>query len=493
MSAPGGGRARAVVVLVAALAALAGAGLVEWLDPLPTVTAAEPVSQPPAESGSWYCPYVGAPEETAVLSIAAVGDAEATVRVVRYPPDGARYDPAVTIPAGEQHDVRIDPGHATFPVGVHWEGGPVVAAWRVAAADHAAAPCAAQASERWYVAGLDSAEGATSRLHLFNPFTIDATVRVSFALPEGPVTLALTDNLVVPAGAAVPLDLADYQPEQPDLGAVVEVLAGRVIAAGEVRFAPRGDVTGPRGRVLIPASAEPGLAWMFPYARADEQGESWLSILNPGDREAAVELRVTDPSPDAGALGEVSVPAGGQVRVDLTDVADETEFSVTAVVVNEVPVVATRTTWLRTTAGLEGVGASTGGAPAREVALVGAGLGERRGQVVVLNPGTEAVRVTVDAGPGTPETWADQPVEPNDRLALLLTDLGVDRAAVAVRVHASGPVVAEIRSHTPTGALRFWSAIGVPEAAWRGPPERLPVRRDPSLSTRPWATQEAGG
>jgi hypothetical protein len=482
-------RAGAIALLVAAVLLAGGAGVAEWLLPAPERTLADEVAQDPARSGAWYCPVTAEAEETAVLSVAAVGEEEAVVRVVRYPPSGPVADPPVTLTPGTQHDVRVDPGHATFPLSVRWEGGPAAAARRVTGGDDAAAPCVAEPSERWLVPGLDTADGARSRLHLFNPFRVDATVRVSFALPEGPVTLALTDNLVVPAASALSLDLQEYQPEQPDLGAVIETLAGRVVAAGETRFAPRGDAQGPRGRTLLPAVAEPGEEWTFPYARADEHAESWLSVLNPGEREAAIELRVTDPGFEGAALGELSVPAGGLVRIDLAETAAAPEFSVSIAGLNEVPVAVTRTTWLRTGDGREGVGATTGAASATDWALVGAGLGDRRGQIIIANPGVEEASVTVDAGEDAPDEWSSLVVKPNGRLTLDLSEAGLERSSVLVRVRGSVPLVAEVRSHAPAGGLRFWTTTGSPGVAWRGPEHRLPVRRDPSLATRPWSAE----
>jgi hypothetical protein len=447
----------------------------------------EPVAQEEARAGAWYCPATAEDEETAFVSIAATGDEDSLVTVYRYPAHGTPgADPTVTVPAGEQHEIRLDPGHATFPIAVRWQGGPAAAAWRVEGADAAAAPCAPGAADLWHIPGFDTAAGARSFLHLFNPFAIDATVRVTFGTPEGRVSLALTDNVVVPAGRSVRVDLNEFQPEQPDLAASVEVLAGRVASSGEVRYSPLRDEVGPQGRVLLPADEAGKLEAAFGYARADELGASWLSVFNPGSREAAVELRVTDPAPEAIALGETSVPAGGVVRIDLTEVTDEPEFGLALLVNNDVPVVAARTTWVSTGDGREGVAASLGASPAQRWVLAGGGLGERRGQVAVYNPGPEAAGVDVDAGVGTPAEWSGLALGPNERLGLSLTELTEDRPSVAVAVSATTPVVAELRAHAMGERLRFWSAVGLPEAAWRGLPARPPLLREAGLTTRPW-------
>ncbi len=53
-----------------------------------------------------------------------------------------------------------------------------------------------------------------------------------------------------------------------------------------------------------------------------------------------------------------------------------------------------------------------------------------------------------------------------------------------VRVTSDVPVVAEIRSVSDGEGSRMWTAIGVPQEIWLGPPTRPPVELDPGLPTR---------
>lgn len=443
----------------------------------------EEVPQDPAQAGAWYCPATAGDEESAVLSVAAVGDAPSRTRVYRYPEGQAVGDDPVTVAPGDEHTLVLGPGESSRPVTVRWEGGPAVATWRIEAGDTPAAPCAPGPAERWHLAGFDTATGSRSLLHLFNPYTEDAVARVVFATPEGPVRLVLTDNIFVAAGTSTAIDLGEFQPEQPDLGAIVEVLSGRLVAQGEVRMAPVGERQGPTGRLLMPAATAPATAWSFGYARADEGSNSWLSVLNTSEREAAVAVRVSNPTPEAG-VQEHSVPSGGVLRIDLAELSTEPEFGVSVESVNEVPVVVHRTVHLRT-GGREGLAGSRGGRPATRWALVGGGAGDRRGRVNVYNPGTEPVTVTVRTSGEEPADWQDRSLPPNGWTAFDLADVDPVRTQIPALVDASGPVVAELRSHYPAGRLRLWTAVGVPETAWTGPPTRPAVRRDPSLSTRP--------
>lgn len=488
-SAPSPRISQRATVAVVATAVLVGVALVaDVLAAPPPPLPADPVPQEAAQAGAWYCPATAGEGESAVLSVAAVGEEPSRVTVVRYPERQPTPDEPVDVAPGDEHTVILGPGEATTPVAVRWEGGPAVASWRIEAGDTPGAPCEPGPAETWHVAGLDTAGGSTSTLHLFNPFGADAVARVTFATSEGRVALLLTNNLLVAAGSSARIDLGEFQPEQPDLGVTVEVLTGRLVAQGELVLQPVGEQGGPTGRALLPAATEASLDWAFGYARIDETSSSWLSVLNPGEREAAVEVRVSSPAPEAG-LQEYSVPAGGVLTIDLAELSEQAEFGVSAQSVNDVPVVIHRVTTLRTDV-REGVAASRGAQAATRWALVGGGAAERRGRVVVYNPGVEAVTVDLVTNAEEPEGWAGVEVPPNGWATFNLVDLDPDRPQIPVRLEASGPVVPELRSHHQSGGLRLWTAVGVPEVDWTGPPTRPPVHRDPALSTRPLESGE---
>lgn len=485
------GRRRAAAGVVVAMAVLVGVALIADVlaQPQPPLPA-DAVPQDAAQAGAWYCPATAGEGESAVLSVAAVGSEASRVTVVRYPERQPVPDEPVNVSPGDEHTVILGPGEATTPVAVRWEGGPAVASYRIEAGDTPGAPCEPGPSETWHLAGFDTAGGATSTLHLFNPFGADAVARVTFATPEGRVVLLLTQNLLVEAGSSTRIDLGEFQPEQPELGATVEVLTGRLVAQGELVLNPVGERVGPSGRALIPAAHASGDQWSFGYARVDESSASWLSVLNTGDREAAVEVRVSSPTPEAGVL-EHSVPAGGVLMIDLAELSEAPDFGVSARSVNEVPIVVHRVTTLRAS-GREGLAVSRGEVPVTRWALVGGGAADRRGLVLVYNPGAEPVTLDLATNPETPVEWQGVEVPPNGWLSFNLVDVAPDRGQIPVRLEASGPVVAELRSHHQSGALRLWTAVGVPEEAWTGPSTRPPVHRDPALSTRPLDTGQAG-
>lgn len=479
----GPGLAPLMVLLVCAVA-LAAASAVELgvdTDPRPV---ADVAAHPPA-SGWSYCPVTAGEDEEAVLAVAPATEQPSSVTVVRYTAGGRVVEDPVEVAPGEQHRLVLDGAAAREPVAVRWTGAPAVATWSAGGEDTAAAPCETGPARRWHVTGFDTTAQNRGLLHLFNPFGVDAVVRVTFGTPSGRVALVLTDNVHVGAGSALTMTLNDYEPEQPDLAVTVETLSGRVVAGGETRLRPTANQPGPTGRALLRASPEPAGEWSLAAAASRDEGEaSWVSVYNPADREAAVQVRVSDPLPEGAALlSEVSVPAGGVIRLQLEETSATPEHGVLVQAVTDLPVVVSGLSVVRTEAG-DGVAASLAGQAAERWALAGGASAGWSAQLALYNPGAEAVRVAVDVGEGTPASWAGIEIGPNGRAAVDLAEAG-DRASLPLRVTGDGPFVAELRSRSAAEPVRLWTAVAVPSRVWEGPSRRPATWRDPRLSTSP--------
>lgn len=475
------------MAVLAAVAALLFVGIA--VDVFAAASPAPPaprVEQGAATAGTWYCPAVAGEGERARLTVAAVGEQPSSVVVDRYAQGRAVADEAREVSPGKALVIDFEEEDATSPTAVRWTGGAAVATWRVIGESTAAAPCEPAPAQRWHIAGLNSTRGLRSTLHLFNPYTADAVVRLVFATPEGDVRLVLADNVHVGAGGTTSVDLRRFQPEVPDLGVVVEVLSGRVVAQGEQTIAPPPRTSGASGRVLLSGAPSPAERWYFAFAADGEDTESWLSVLNPGDEVAAVEVRVSNPSGEASSLlAEISVPSGAIARVELAGASKDPGFGVAVNVVNGQPVVVTRSVSL-TNSGSSGVAGGLG-APALSTkwALVGAGTAGADSVVSLYNPGAQPATVTVST-PGAPDAWQSIGLPPNGRTSLNLADIGEERASVPVIVTSDVPIVSGIRSASPKGDdKRLWLNVGVPEAVWLGPPSRPAVRRDPAMATLP--------
>ena len=435
------------------------------------------------DRGVRYCPVTAGEEESATLVLAAGPEAtEATV--VRYGQAGPERGEPHDLAAGEQRDVTLDGGEAGDPVAVEWRGGPVAASWHVEGERDAGAPCPTVPAPTWHLAGMDTALGAETTLHLFNPFSVDAVVRVRFGTPEGRVDLLRTDNVVVPAGGTEVVDLVDVQPEEPELGVTVETLAGRVIAGGELDRTrlDEDDDEGPQGRTLVPAVAEPGQRWHLPSAIVGEAWESDVVVYNPGEREAAVTVSTSDPLGDV-ARAEHAVPPGGTTRLPLTDLAEPDAFAVVVETVTEVPVVVVRHEGFLD-ADQPGYTVQPG-LPAASTWVVPRGPGDRAELVAMHNAGGDPVDVDVTIGGESVEGWTGETLAPNDRATLDLGEL--EPAGGPVLITADGEISATLISNLADGN-DFGRILGlaVPITADADVPhEPMPVRHDPPLATEP--------
>ena len=477
--------------LVAALVMLGSAVGVRALTEVTTETG-QLVAQAPADSGAWYCPVDVREGETALLTVAGLGPLDSTVRLEQFVDGALQEAGTIEVAAGATVEREIE--GAVGGVVLRWEGAPTVAGWQIGEERRASASCAASPSPVWHLAGLDTAGGAQSLLRLFNPFETDAVASVVFATPGGPVPLQRTTDLLVPAGQTLRLQVGDFLPEEPDLGLVVRVRTGRLIAIGEVAGVVRGGGAQP-GRSLLPAAPEPALVSAVAQARVDEVNTSELTVLNPADEPAQVEVRVTDPVAGAGAGGDgedggdggdggaVTVPAGALVRVALEDLSTAPEFAVTVASLTDVAVVAAVET--RFAGGsAPGTAVALATAPETQWAVVGSPPAGEEAVLSLAVPGPRPVEIDARAG-GSQLGDEATVVVPNGRDELSLPPPeGEARLGGLVRLVADEPFVPGVLVLGGEPAQADYR-VAVPSRAWSGPARRPPVRRDPALGTRP--------
>lgn len=531
MSAPSappsvGRRVLAALALVVALGIGGGIAAADLTDALPDrveddpahADAVDPATADVGEAdragaGTAACPAVGSGEEPARLTVAPATDGDTEVGVRRYgegqPDSGSPQAVSADVPMV----TKLDPEAAAQPLGIRWRGEPAVASWMVGDPPTAAAPCEPYPQPVWHIAGFDTTLESAATLHLLNPFTVDAVVRVTFGTPDGESVLARTENVLVGAGQHRTLDVTDLEPEHPELAATVEVLAGRVMAQGEMVWGTTDQETGPEGHALLPAipgtepvddadgsgpgdagdagdiadspdgmEQAPGTSLMAATgARVTDDATSWLVVYNLTDRETSFELSVTDAREGSPRLmSETGVPAGGVVRVDLAEVSTAGEFGVAIQPIGDARLVATRITAVTTSAGGQDISVAPLQPTAERWAVAGAEAG--RGRLTVANLGGTPARVGVDAGEATPDDWSERLVEPGAAARFELADLEA-QGAVPLRIEADGPVAAGLTRREGGSDLRLWSLAGTDVATWEATP-RPPARRDPSLPGR---------
>jgi hypothetical protein len=469
-----------------------------------------------AGTGAAACPVVSGGEESARLVMASATGGQSRVRVQRFQEGRARVGPPEDVDAATPLQVDLGAAQAARPAGARWRGEPVVVSRLVGGSPAAAGPCEAYPHPVWHVTGFDTTLESQATLHLVNPYLTDAVVRVTFATPEGASTLVRTDNVLVAAGGHRALDVTDLQPQHPELAATVEVLAGRVMAQGEMVWGTTDQQQGPQGRAMLAAvpgrvdagagagaargadtdtgataAAAPGPqgaatgdhggVLAASGARAGDRYTSWLVVHNPGSRTASFELSVTDPKQDAPALmTETGVPAGGVVRVDLSQVSTASVFAVAIDAVDDARLTATRVTAITTSDGRQDVSAAPLKPPATGWALAGARADA--GRLMVANFDGEPAGVDVDAGAATPKDWTGRQVAAGGAASFPLGELDGD-GPVPVRVDADNPVVVGVTRLEGGPDVSLWSLAGTDLATWRALADPA-VRRDRTLPGR---------
>lgn len=175
--------------------------------------------------------------------------------------------------------------------------------------------CAAPATD-WWFAGADGHIGITDLIVVTNPADAAANIAVSVWSEKGPITPPRVDNINVAAHSEFHLRASDLAPDVGDLAFHVHANSGTVTAAMlDLRTSGlRSD-----GFDWVPPTAPPSRSAVVTGYVAGA-GLNVLYLVNPGDHDATVSLRVITTSRNFQPAGRqtVVVPAGRTTTVDLT-------------------------------------------------------------------------------------------------------------------------------------------------------------------------------
>jgi hypothetical protein len=354
-----------------------------------------------------------------------------------------------------------------------------------------AGPCTGEVSDRWLIPGMATAGGHEARLRLANPFETDATVAIRLVTPEGPVEPTVLQNLTVQGHATTEIEINEHLPERDDVAVDLQVLGGRVAVEGYqlVRQAI-GDVD---GASLLAAGTTPSTQWTVPWVVDGDDRQSWLWLLNPGDRPAPVELTLH--GGDGGivpeGLAEVTVEPGQLRRIDLRGTFPD-NLSTAAITARSegAPVVASGAVRLESDeADDTGLAVQLGALPDEQWVVAGGATTERAEQLRLVNPGHEPATVDVSLWNGADllrsENLSDVTVPPGGLVRLdLSAELGeVDSWAAFVEA-TEGQVVAGHVGQGGPDALEVVAGPAVPGAAWGPAGAALTGRHEPGITQR---------
>lgn len=493
---------RQIALALAVLAVLIAATIAaDRVVAAPVAPTAEFTEQIDVDSGAWYCVPLARADETATLTIAAVGDERSRVTVQDIADGEATFneDGRRELAPGDTIELDVQGGEQPPGVVIRWRGGPVTASWQVTAdnGQRLGSTCTTSPSPRWLVSGANTVVGSDARLYLFNPFGTDAVARVAFATPEGRQDMVSSENLSVPAREVVTVDLNELQPEQPDLGVIVEVDAGRVIATGLQRFGqpdlPEVELEGaelstdpsaPEGRTMLHAMPSDATSAGFAYVASGERTTSWITVVNPNTRPTRLSVTASDQVSGEATTQEVVIGPESSDRIELEGVSSSPNFGVTLTSLNDVGFVAHGFMALTGDDPAVSSFAGTGEAdPIGVAATAPAGSGP---ELAVYNPGTAAATASINVGGTAPGDWSTFELGPGEMQLLDFAEAGIDDGGAPVIVTANQPVHGTLRlASDEARSDGFLTLPLVPANTWMGPSDALVPRRDRTLETRP--------
>jgi hypothetical protein len=347
------------------------------------------------------------------------------------------------------------------------------------------------------VSGANTVVGSNARLHLFNPFETDAIVRVAFATPEGRQDMVSSENLPVPAREVVTVDLNELQPEQPDLGVIVEVDAGRVIATGLQSFGQPdlpdvelegaevpADPSAPEGRTMLHAMPSDATSAGFAYAASGENTTSWIAVVNPNTRPSRLSVAASDQITGEAVTQEVVVGPESSDRIELDSLSSSPNFGVSLTSTNDVGFVAHG--FMALTGDDPAVSSFAGVDEADPIGVAATAPAGSAPELALYNPGTGPATASIRVGGTVPDDWSALELDPGEMQLLAFAEAGVDDGGAPVVVTADQPLHGMLRLATDDErAVGLLTLPLVPANTWMGSSDALVPRRDRTLQTQP--------
>lgn len=463
----------AIVVIVGLLVAaflFDGADDTTRATAAPAATFGAVVAKADALSALWFCNGGTAVDNGIAdhrVSLVNTTDAARTGSLTAYaskPAQGARPAPVRitwTLAPHARAEYRLADvvGKAPYASAtIEVAGGGVLVEHRtVGTAGDDTGPCASSASGTWYVpigttATVGDAPVARELLVFFNPFPGDAVVDVAFSTDTGfRGTPEVFKGLVVPGGSVVGVDLATAGVAvTSEIAAIATTRSGRVVVDRLQVFADGAK----RGLALTSGVAAAAPAWVFPVGRLAAGRQERVVVYNPneGPAEVDVEVRPQDPTLAVEPF-QLTVRPGQHSQLDLHNeprlaalVAAGTDYTLVVRSADGSRIAAERLVTVTPGAG-GGVASSTGSAVGTTRAYADiVEVDAAASRLVVVNPNPASIAklrllVMTPSGVVVAAKYASIEVQPGDRLAIPIADLGT--GTFTVIVEASAPVVVE--------------------------------------------------
>jgi hypothetical protein len=338
--------------------------------------------------------------------------------------------------------------------------------------------CTPPATDAWLV-GADGRIGFSDWLVVANTSDTTADVALSFWSSRGPLSPPRTSGMIFTPHSVLARPISNFAP---DVGGVsVHVHANSGTVAAWISDVETSGTT-PLGSDWIAATAAPARSAVVTGFMSGATFDR-LDLVNPGDRDATVSLRIVTPTKNFAPAGHqtVVVPAGHTVSVDLSgSIAGE---AAAVVLASDAPVSAAGQTaqrpstgfrelaWLPAQPALRTAAAIANNAPpfGQQVHLVMTAPDAPAKVRVATTVGTSAVvsvpggrtvdvdlRALLRAGPGGPGPLLLTPLDAPVYIARVMYAMGAHGPLLAAsvplvlpRATTLPPVVADLRAALP--------------------------------------------
>ena len=425
-----------------------------------------PVAPAAAADGStWYCAAgsatgigtgEGAGAAEHVVVVANLSDVEVTGLLTIVPSEGESAARPLAVPA----HARIEVAPSSVVVApwasaiVELDGGSVAVEHTVQGpGGTSVAPCASHPSPTWYFPAGTTRAGTTMLVNLFNPFPGEASVDLTFETEDGTRTPQQFQGLVVPGGRVIAVDVGAVVTLRDQIATTVRARNGRIIA--EQILISDGTDGSPEGLTTVLGAPAPADSWVFPDLGAPAPGRtSTMSVLNPGEEEADVEVQIFLDEPAVNGTVEPFTLSVGPTRYGAVDLYEDGRIPagigawVLVRTTNGVQVVAERLDGGNADAAEPGLAAVVGSPiQAQEWILpVASGSADDLAELVIVNPSASAdatVSLRADVGGVSQELpgAASVVVPAGSRVQVPLSAETLGLEGISLLVTSDAPVV----------------------------------------------------
>jgi len=245
-----------------------------------------------AESTSLYCAGISpsgvagvggakfwnSSNERRHLDIEMTNDKQAVTSTATIAPKASLY-----LPAGSTLEGSIS-------VRAQIDGSGVVGSLFTTGPDSTSIPCQSEGVTDWYVAGLGTAGGASSRLTLLNPSATPAVIDISTQSSLGFLAPAPYQGLVIPANGQLTLSVGQQVVEANALAVHVTALRGSFVGSALLVVANRASILTGQATPMADAS--------YGSVNTNENSTETINLYNPLEVTAHVKLKLHMPGFD---------------------------------------------------------------------------------------------------------------------------------------------------------------------------------------------------